>query len=318
MKIVFHGANAKTFLPGFADLLDTPHDLLPLSDTLFETGETEALASADVVIGVHYSADFPELSARLYQVPGAGYDGIDIAALPKGCALCNVFGHEGAIAEYVMAALLSRHVPLAEADRQLRAGDWHYWAGKPTGLRTELSAQSIGIVGFGHIGKAVAARCLAFGMTVHVANRSTVTDKGVAAHPLTDLEQMAGEVDFLINTLPLAETTQGLIGKDVLVAMKPGAVILNVGRGPVIDETALYTTLKEGRISAIIDTWYVYPGADNPNPHPGTLPFHDLPNVILTPHMSGWTQGTIDRRRADMAANINRLVRGQALQNRVT
>ncbi|MBL4916979.1 2-hydroxyacid dehydrogenase [Szabonella alba] len=318
MKIAFHGANAETFLPGFADLLDTPQDLILLSDTLAGPGEAEAFATADMVIGVKYAAGMPALSARLYQVPGAGYDGIDLAALPGATALCNVFGHEVAIAEYVMAALLSFHVPLAQADAQLRQGDWSLWAGKPTGLRTELSAQSVGIVGFGHIGKTLAARCAAFGMEVHVANRSPVSAQGVTMHPLTGLAAMAGQVDYLINTLPLTDSTRGLIGAEVLAALPAHGVVMNVGRGPVIAEQALYDALASGRIGgAVIDTWYVYPGPDAPNPHPGTLPFHELPNVTLTPHMSGWTHGTIDRRRAVMAENANRLARGDELLNRV-
>ncbi len=95
-------------------------------------------------------------------------------------------------------------------------------------------------------------------------------------------------------------------------------VILNVGRGPVIDEAALYAALKERRIGgAIIDTWYVYPSAANPTPHPGTLPFHTLDNCVLTPHMSGWTHGTIRRRQETMADNIRRLAAGQPLENMV-
>jgi phosphoglycerate dehydrogenase-like enzyme len=317
MHIAFHGANASTFLPGFADLLSVPHTITVLSDALDGEGEAQAFAAADVVIGVRLTVAHPALSARLYQVPGAGYDGIDLSAIPAGCALCNVFGHEAAIAEYVMAALLSRHVPLAEADAQLRRGDWHYWAGKPTGLRTELGAQSIGIVGFGHIGKAVAARASAFGMAVHVANRSAVSGPNLArTWPLDAVAQMAGQVDILINTLPLTDTTRGLINAKVLAAMQPHAIVMNVGRGAVIDEDALYDALSARRIGgAILDTWYVYPGADTPNPMPANRPFHLLPNVTMTPHMSGWTEGTIARRRADMAENINRLARGAPLMN---
>lgn len=318
MKIAFHGANAETFLPGFAELLDQRHDLILLSDQLTAPGEVEAFSSADVVIGVKYGSAMPPLSARLYQVPGAGYDGIDLAALPATVALCNVFGHEVAIAEYVMAALLSFHVPLAQADAQLRRGDWTYWAGKPTGLRSELSACTVGIVGFGHIGKTLAARCAAFGIEVHVANRSPVTDPGVRAHPLHDIAGVARQVDYLINTLPLTDSTRGLIGAEVLAVLPSHAIVLNVGRGPVIEERALYDALASGRIGgAVIDTWYVYPGPDGSNPHPGTLPFHDLPNLTMTPHMSGWTHGTISRRRAEMAENVNRLARGDGLFNRV-
>ena len=318
MKIVFHGDNASTFEPGLSGLLEMPHEIRVISDAANGDGEAEALASADVVVGVHYAASDGPLSARLYQLPAAGYDKVDMAALPEGCAACNAFGHENAIAEYVMCALLSRHVPLVDADARLRQGDWHYWAGGPDGLRTELGAQCIGIVGFGHIGKAVAARAQAFGMTVHVANRSAVSQVDVVAHPLGDVAKMAAKVDILINTLPLAAETEGLIGSEVFAAMPAHAIIMNVGRGPVIAEAPMYEALKEGRIGgAILDTWYVYPSAEAPHPMPANLPFHELPNVLITPHMSGWTEGTIARRRDTVAENINRLARGEALLNRL-
>ncbi|KKL20186.1 hypothetical protein LCGC14_2457990 [marine sediment metagenome] len=319
MKIAFHGANAATFIPGFAELLDDAHDIAALSDGLDADGEAEAFAAADVVIGVRLTAAHPQFAARLYQLPGAGSDGIDPEALPQGCALCNCFGHENAIAEYVMAALLARHVPLAEADAQLRRGDWHYWAGGPAGLRSELGAQSIGIVGFGHIGKAIAARAAAFGMTVHVANRSAVSEPTLASSCTLDgVAGMMSRVDIVINTLPLTDQTRGLIDAAALAAMQPHGVIMNVGRGAVIDEDALYDALASRAIGgAIIDTWYVYPDAARASPLPAGRPFHDLPNVTMTPHMSGWTQGTVDRRRSTIAQNVNRLSAGRELLNRL-
>lgn len=316
MRIVFHGANAETFLPGLAGMLDAPHQITLVSDALSAQGEAETLAGADVVIGVHYGAGHPALAARLYHLPSAGYDGIDMDALPASCAVCNCFGHEQAIAEYVMAALLARHVPLVEADAKLRRGDWHYWAGKPTGLRSELGAQSIGIVGHGHIGKTLAARALAFGMQVHVANRSPVQAEGYAAtYGLDRLAEMAGRVDILINTLPLTDDTRSLIGAADFAALRTGALIMNVGRGAVIDEAALFEALQDGRLSAILDTWYVYPSAKDPEPQPSRLPFRDLSNVTMTPHMSGWTHGTIRRRQQTLAQNINRLAAGKPLIN---
>jgi phosphoglycerate dehydrogenase-like enzyme len=127
-----------------------------------------------------------------------------------------------------------------------------------------------------------------------------------------------GSADAIINTLPLTDQTRGLIGKAELAAMRPDALILNVGRGAVIDEIALYNTLKARQIGgAIIDTWYVYPNADNTTPLPAGLPFHELDDVVMTPHMSGWTFGTIRRRREAIADNINRLASGKDLKNRV-
>ena len=314
IRIVFYGANAATFEPGLSDQLDMPHEITVISDAADGPGESQALANADVVVGVHYSGSGVQ-SARLFQLPAAGYDKVDMDALPAGCAVCNAFGHENAIAEYVMTALLSRHVPLADADARLRNGDWHYWAGGPDGLRTELGAQSIGIVGHGHIGKAVKDRALAFGMTVHVANRSPVADARVTAHGLDGLTEMAGQVDVLLNTLPLTDETAGLIGAAELAALRDGAVVMNVGRGPVIDEDALFAAVKDGRLGAILDTWYVYPSEGNPAPMPSRHPFHTLSNVTITPHMSGWTTGTIARRTATVAENVNRLARGDSLIN---
>jgi phosphoglycerate dehydrogenase-like enzyme len=89
--------------------------------------------------------------------------------------------------------------------------------------------------------------------------------------------------------------------------MKSDAVIVNVGRGPTIDETALFEALKDGAIGgAIIDTWYQYPGPQQTDILPSKLPFHELSNVLMTPHMSGWTSGTIRRRQQTMADNIKR------------
>lgn len=99
--------------------------------------------------------------------PWAG--AIDARLLPPGCSLCNCHGHEEAIAEYVMAALLARHVPLARVDADMRQQRWTWWAGAPGALRTELGAQTLGVVGFGHIGCTVAQRAKAFGMRVHAS-----------------------------------------------------------------------------------------------------------------------------------------------------
>lgn len=319
MKIVFHGDNAATFSPGFAELLSKPHEILVLSDALDNSDEREHYASADVIIGNSHTSERPDLSAKLFQAPAAGYDRIDLSQLPTDCALCNCFGHENAIAEYVFAALLARHVPLNKADKQLRQGNWQYRAGNADDLRTELGMQSIGIVGYGHIGKTLAERALAFGMAVHIVNRSDVINEKLAGiYGLDGLSDMFGQVDIVINTLPLTDSTNGIVNAKALAAMQAHAIIMNVGRGPVIDEDALYNALVENKIAgAILDTWYVYPAEDNPTPFPGKRPFHQLSNVTMTPHMSAWTTGTIARRRAAMAENANRLEEGRELINRV-
>ena len=170
MKIVFHGENAASFRPGFEALLNGPHEIVSLSDGLDSEAERDHFRTADVIVGIRLNASMPRPERlRLYQAPAAGVDQIERDMLPPGATLCNAFGHEDAIAEYVMTALLLRHVPLLDADARLRQGDWRYWAGRPTGLRTELGGSTIGLLGFGHIGKAVGIRAKAFGMRVTVA-----------------------------------------------------------------------------------------------------------------------------------------------------
>lgn len=321
MKVVFHGANASTFYPGFAELLDAKHELVLLPDHLGSEADRETYATADVIIGIKFDDSFPSpRNLKLYQVPGAGYDGIRVPDLPVSVNLCNCFGHEIAIAEYAMCALLSRHVPLADADARLRQGDWKYWAGGPSGMRTELGSTTIGILGYGHIGKAIAQRAKAFGMRVHVANRSRPEDQSQidAFHAIDDFREMLAHVDVVVNTLPLAANTAGLVDGKAFASMKPHAVFMNVGRGGVVDEEALFKALEDGLIGhAFIDTWYQYPTAPDAETFPSRFSFHELGNVTMTPHMSGWTHGTIDRRKHTMAENINLISQGKEPVNRI-
>lgn len=319
MKIVFYGANAVSFQVGLSDLLTIPNEITSVPDTVDRKAQ-DLLNAADVIVGVHFKSPVTAQNAQLFQLPAAGYDQVAFDALPFTCKVCNAFGHENAIAEYVMSALLSRHVPLAAADAQLRAGSWNFWAGAgPTALRTELGAQSIGIIGHGHIGQAVAERSISFGMAVHVANRSPVANKRYnAVYSLDQLNSMLSAVDIVINTLPLTSSTVSLIDSAAFAAMQGHCVFLNVGRGGVVDEEALYEALASQKIAgAIIDTWYNYP-SDACTPHrPATRRFEELSNIVMTPHMSGWTDGTIARRQATIADNIMRLAEGRPLINQL-
>lgn len=318
LKIVFHGQNAVNFRHGFEQLIAAEHQILDLSDALDQSGERESYAMADVVIGIKLHQDMPIPSkARLFHAPAAGTDAVNLSLLPAQCALANCFGHENAIAEYVMAALLQRHVPLSIADHDLRQQRWTFWAGRPSALRTEMGSQTLGLLGFGHIAQTVAQRAKAFGMQVHVANRSPIQ------HPMVDkswtldaLADFMGSADAVVVSLPLTDNTLGLVNSKALQAMRPDALLINVGRGPVIDEQALFEALKERRIGgAVIDTWYQYPSPSSPECAPSKYDFASLDNVQMTPHMSGWTAGTVRRRQETLAENISRLSQGQALIN---
>ena len=321
LSIVFHGSNAAVFADGFSVLLNTPHMLHILPDLLINDADQKTYEQADIVIGISYNASLPLTKAlKLYHVPGAGYDGIDLASLPATAHLCNCFGHEQPIAEYVMAAILNRAIPISDADINLRKGHWKYWAGGSGLKHQEIAGMTIGLLGFGHIGKAIAKRAKAFEMTVLVENRSVVPISTLvdAAYTLHDMDEFWTQADVVVSSLPLSDDTKGLVDQRAFDRMKKAAVIINVGRGPVIDESALYEALQSQKIAgAIIDTWYQYPSEENPHPLPAQKPFHTLSNIIMTPHMSGWTNGTITRRKQTIADNINRLARGEPLVNQI-
>ena len=317
-KIVFHGDNAANFRPGIERLLTDTHQLISVSQNLTGPGEIEHFQSADVLVGVSLNSSMPTPhKAQLLQAPAAGTDGISRECLPAHCQLANCFGHENAIAEFVMAALLIRHVPLQDADASLRQGEWKYFAGRPGALRTELGSQTMGLLGFGHIAKTLALRAKAFGMKVLVANRSPVQSSDIDRYfSLDQLKEFMAACDVVVVTLPLTEQTRSLVNTDCIAAMKQQAVLVNVGRGLVIDERALFDALQNKQIGgAIIDTWYQYPSSEKASCAPSQFDFASLDNVLMTPHMSGWTEGTVQRRKQTIADNINRLYKGQSLLN---
>ena len=122
---------------------------------------------------------------------------------------------------------------------------------------------------------------------------------------------MLGECDIVVLSCALTPETTGLIDGHRLAAMKPSVFLINLARGPLAEEEALYRALRDGVIGgAALDTWWRYPSADDPAPPPSRLP-----NVIMTPHCSPRTDGTIERRSRDVARNIDRFVRGEPLEN---
>jgi phosphoglycerate dehydrogenase-like enzyme len=318
MRIVFNGDNAVAFGEGFNALLGREADIVILPKLETEA-DRRAYADADVIVSNRFDRTMPYPERlRMFHCYGAGLDQVDLAALPETAIVCNSFGHDQPIAEYVFGALLRHEIPFDAADATLRKGDWTYRSGPLEVTHGELADKTIGILGYGRIGKAIAQRAKAFEMRVHAANRSPISPSPLVdrAFRLDDLSAFWGSVDYAVAALPLTAETRGLIGAGAFAAMKPTAVLVNVGRGNTVDEAALYEALRSRRIAAaVIDTWYVYPSPANPNPHPATLPFHELPNVVMTPHNSAWTDGLIRRRRQAIAANIERMAAGEPCVN---
>lgn len=255
---------------------------------------------------------------ELLQVTAAGVDAIDLAAVPPEVWVCNAYGHEDAMGEYaVMAMLLWRHRFL-EAATSFKGGSWAFGLGNPEGLHGEVAGCTVGVVGLGRIGLAVASRAAALGMHVLGCNRSPrEPGHGVAeVVPWPRLDEMLARCDFVVLACALSPETESLIDAARLAAMRPGAVLINLARGAVADEKDLFEALRERRIGgAVLDTWWRYPDDAAPACRPSRLPYHELDNVLMTPHCSAWTDGLFRRRGGHIAENLNLLAEGRPLLN---
>ncbi|MBC8007779.1 MAG: NAD(P)-binding domain-containing protein [Prolixibacteraceae bacterium] len=276
------------------------------------------LEDADAMISMNWPGNMPRAPAlKLLHLPGAGTDDIAFDSVPAQAAVCNVFEHEIGIAEYVLSAMLQWEIAIPRMDAALRRGEWYgsHLSGPRHG---ELYGQTLGIIGYGRIGREVATRARAFGMNVLACSRTPGPGDGLVkqVEPMGKLDELLATSDFVLLALPLDSTTAGLIGRERIAKMKPTAVIINVARGALIDENALYEACREQRIGgAVIDTWYRYPAQGETRSDPSSLPFRDLDNVIMTPHGSGWTKGLLPRRCRLIAQNLDRLARGEPLVN---
>jgi phosphoglycerate dehydrogenase-like enzyme len=319
LKLLIKSSDNDGRLALVPEFLSTPWNI-EVVDFAECAGLSRTLASADAVVSMDWSRDMPPAPRlRLLQLPGAGTDDIDFDAVPAQAYVCNVYEHEIGIAEYVLAAMLQWTMRLPVLDAALRRGDW--WGSHLCGpAHGELHGQTLGILGYGRIGQETARRARAFGMQVRACSRTARAGDGLVGEVqgLESLDSLLAESDFILVSLPLNQTTQGLIDKTRFGRMKPHAVLINVARGAIVDEAALFEACRERRIGgAVIDTWYRYPQPQAPQGAPAGHPFHELDNVIMTPHASAWTEGLRPRRNRAIALNLDRIAHGESPENLV-
>jgi phosphoglycerate dehydrogenase-like enzyme len=321
MKVAFAGSFAVRLAEQVRAQLTEPCEIV----TGDEAEILPALADADVLVSMGFSRAMAEAGGRLrlIQVPGAGLDRIDRSALRPEMLLANAYGHEVGIAEYVIGTMLALTRNLHSLDASLRNGEWHsQWAvGAPAPpLWPELAGKTLGILGFGHIGEAIARRARAFDMKVVAIRRQAQPqppDRVSFIGGPERLEEVLHASDYLAITLSLSPETRGLLDARRLGLMRPSACLINVARAEIVDEDALYRALSTGGLAgAALDVWWRYPTAPGPL-LPSTQPFHQLPNVIMTPHVSGWTAGMVEARVKIIAENIARIARGEPPLNAI-
>ncbi len=277
------------------------------------------LPEAEVICSYWMPRSWRERATRLrwLQGAGAGVDGLRPTGIldpANGITVTTASGvHANAIGEYVLCSMLmfNRNWPamvrLQDKRTWPRSAGWYNLEGR------ELDGQTIGVIGLGHIGRRIAQLARAFGMRVLAARRSASggeSDPDVdQLYGMEQLHELLGESDYVVLSVPLTPATEHLIGEAELRAMKRTAYLVNIARGRVIDEIALVRALQEH--------WIAGAGLDvaSQEPLPEDSPLYSLPNVILTPHISGVSTRYEERLAALFADNLRRYRGGQPLRN---
>ena len=281
------------------------------------------LQGVDVFVGTDFTYEMAEYADKLKAIliPAAGYERIIADALPNGTVVANASHHEAPIAEWVMMVAVALDHKLLQSHKTFVTGLWDHWPGR-YGPYRELFNKTFGIIGFGAIGRRVAKLAKAYDMEVIASGRSN--NHSQIAQSLgvkycwgkQGMKEVLSRSDFLLVATPLIPSTLNLIDEQALASMKKTSYLINPARGHIVNEYALYQALKEKKIAgAAIDTWYKYPTEETDQPRPSTHPFWELDNIIMTPHHSGATDGTRNRRAQTVAENIDRLTSGQPLIN---
>jgi phosphoglycerate dehydrogenase-like enzyme len=272
-----------------------------------------AAAQADYYLGLarqmggEFFRSAPRL--KLVQLLSAGYDRVDIEAARKaGVPVSNNGGANAiAVAEHTIMLMLAVLKRVVKFHNDVVAGKWRV-GGFDDQRVYELSRKTLGIVGLGNIGKKVARRAAAFDMTVQYYDiaRLTEAEEDALGVRFVLLPELLRTSDVVSLHVPLDDSTRHLLGAPELAQMKPGAILINTCRGPVVDETALYQALESGQVAAA--------GLDVlvEEPPPKDHPLFALPNVTLTPHSAGPTWENWTARFRNGFDNIQRVAAGRA------
>lgn len=280
----------------------------------------DALASADVVLGwilgreLKGPEEFAQLaSVQLVQLLSAGVDQVPFDRIPEGVQVAsNAGAYAEPMAEHVLAMSLSLAKHLAQRHAELRQGIFDHET-----MNRELRGSVVCILGFGGIGKASARLFRALGSRIHAISRSMPAEEWVErAGTLDDLDDALSAADIVVVSIPLTQRTRGLIGARELSLMKPDAILVNVARGAIIEEDALYEHLvAHPAFQVAIDTWW-----DEPRPggrFTPRRPFLDLPNVLGSPHNSGMTDASLAHAASEAASNVARALTGEPIAHLV-
>ena len=234
----------------------------------------------------------------------------------------NLHHNASAAAELAVALLMAAAKRILPVDHVFRQGDWR--SRYEGSAMTLLEGKTVLFLGLGAIGARVATVCYGLGMRVQAVRRhpDRPAPAFIDAHPAASLPELLPAADVLIVSVPLTSETKGMIGPKEIALLPDSAIVVNIARGPIIDEQALYTALRDGRIAAAgLDVWYRYPSNEDEKASllPSEYPFHELDNVVMSPHRGGAfrLEELEARRMHDLATTLNAIASGEPPPHRV-
>jgi D-3-phosphoglycerate dehydrogenase len=288
---------------------------LVAADCKTEDDVIQAAGDADAIIAQYATVGAKAINGltrcKVIARYGTGVDIVDVdAATRRGILVTNVPNDwcENEVADHAMALLLAAARKICSYDRATRAGTWRWQSGEPI---HRLQGRTLGLLAFGAIAQAVAARAHAFGMLV-IAHDPYMEPEDVAAHGAqpTSFGELVEQADYLVIQAPLTKETHHLIGEPELRRMKPTSILINTARGPIVSDSALYAALKEG--------WIAGAGLDDIEEEPAKQrdwqpvnPLFGLDNVIITPHAAYYSDEAIRTVREFAAREVARVLTGK-------
>ena len=298
-----------------AELLARVGGRLVVADTGSEAELLSLVPDADAILTCfrHVTPRVVQAGARLRVIGryGVGVDNIAVdVATERGIPVTNVPVYcVDEVAEHAIALLLTLARRTATYDESVRAGEWRIDAGMPM---HRIAGSVLGVVGFGHIGRAVVARALGLGMRVLVADRSAeVAEVAAAGAELVELDRLLTEADAVSLHLPLTSATHHLLDAKNLARMKSGAILVNCARGAIVDIDALAIALSEGRLAgAGLDVF-------DPERLPVDHPLVGLRSTVLTPHVAFYSEESIAELQRQATENVIAVLTGQTPPNLV-
>jgi phosphoglycerate dehydrogenase-like enzyme len=257
----------------------------------------------DVQAGAPLLEALPNLG--FVQLTSAGYDYV-LPLMPEGVVVSNGRGiHDDETAELAVGLLLASLRGIDVALKNMKARQWN------TMFQPSLADRAVLLVGYGSIGKAIAARLEPFGVNITAVARSGRVDGSRTVHPMSSLPELLPKAEVVILSVPLTDETRQLVNAEFIDLLPRGARIINVARGAVVDTDALVAALTARRVFAALDV-------TDPEPLPERHPLWATPNTIITPHIGGHTTATQSRTLALFRRQVLALAEGRSLENVVS